>query len=257
MHHEKVVHTIPSTAKLLMTNWMALREIMAKITQTRKEKQEGNTPDLTHLITDKQIFNAFYGPYHPLIQKLTKSYALINRIRTYFVITQDDNIKPHIQKENIELPKNINTDINAASLDKIQKQLDVVAKTHFQQWEENVNNWGHQFVMQLTLNEINLSEHEIENFSAAETLSELLDQFTDLSLELPLKKNERYSFTDYFQLKSILCIQSALSRQHKPHDKNEIDTILKNFKRDFKQITQEENNLITQFNQEVDALLKF
>jgi len=260
MSDHQNVHSIDTTSKVIINDWLAIREIMADIATTCKEKQEtevGSHENLMTLLSDIQFSDAFTGPFHPFIKKLLASYALICKLRLYLITTQDDNIKPHISEPINDFPPNINTDINVASLDKIQRQLDETARSQFQQWKEKAKEWQDQLILQLTVHEANLSELEIEAISTQETLSELLNQFTDLHLELPKIKDDKYKFTDYFKLKVILCLHSALSRQHKAHETNDIQIFIKKLKSDFKQIGQQEQGLIKAQGKEIDELMQF
>ncbi len=252
-------HLLGTSSKILINDWPAMREIIAKTASTLKQKQEtdvSSIDNLMSLVTDVQLNDATDGPYHTFINKLLWGYSIISKLRLRIIITSDDNLKPHIRDNTVDLPENIKKDVNAASLDKMQRQLDELAKTQFQQWQELVTSWEQQLVMQLTMNDVNLSELEIEQISKQETLSEILNLFNDLHLEPPRVKGDRIYFSDYLKLKTMLCIHSAFSRQHKPHAMIDIQKSLKLLKNDFKQVSQQEKELIETQHQEIDNLVQ-
>lgn len=249
-----------TTAKALLNDWQALRDIIAQIMCTQKEKQEKVNEDsayLFKLLSDRQIDDAFHGPFHPLIHHLTQAYSLITQIRTRLIITQDDNLKSRAQDSGFDLPENLNKEINAAALDKKQRELDEAARHQFQQWQELMGKWQQNFVMQMTTNDIALSEAEIDEMQQTEPVSELTDRFTDLKLEAPKMKKQNYTLSDYLNLKIILIVHSALSRQHITHIDEELQKLLKQLKPHFKALSQEEDELIKQQETEIKILMKF
>lgn len=251
------MYTFPSTIKAIINDWITLREILGQITTTLKDKKVKNSKDLDNLmqpLSDTQLTDALNGPYHQYLAKLVHKYSEIGKLRLNNVINQDDNIKPHIHDREVKLPENVNREISSAALDKLQRQLDELAKTQLQQWQDLIQNWQEQLLMQLTMNDITLSEIEIEELSQQEVLSELQNRFNDLNITLPRKKHERYNFSDYLRLQVMLCLHSCLSRQHKPHDDGELQKIIKKFRGDFKQITQQENELLKNQNTELEAV---
>ncbi len=89
-----------------------------------------------------------------------------------------------------------------------------------------------------------------------EPLSELIDRFTELKLELPKTKKPTYHFSDYLILKLTLCVHSALSRQHVANPEEALQKVLKTLKANFKIIKQTESELIQQQNNRIEALMK-
>lgn len=249
-----------TTGKALLNDWQALRNIIAQITCTQKEKQEKVNEDSAHffkLLSDTQIDDAFHGPFHPLIHHLTHAYSLITQIRTRLIVTQDDNLKSRVQDSGFDLPEGLNKEINAASLDKKQRELDEAARHQFQQWRELIGKWQQNFVMQITTSGITLSEGEINEIQQTEPVSELINRFTDLKLEAPKMKKQNYTLNDYLNLKIILIVHSALSRQHITNIDAELQKLLKQLKPHFKTLSQEENELIKQQDTEIKTLMKF
>lgn len=249
-----------TTAKALMNDWQALRDIVAKITCTQKQKQEKANEDsayLFKLLSDTQIDDAFHGPFHPLVHQLTHAYSTITQIRTRLIVTQDDNLKSRVQDTGFNFPEDLNKEMNAAALDKKQRELDEAARHQFQQWQELMGKWQQNFVMQITTNGIALSEGEIDEMQQTEPVSELMARFIDLKIEAPKMKSQNYGLGDYLNLKIILIIHSALSRQHITHIDEQLQKLLKQLKTHFKALTQEESELIKQQETETKTLMKF
>lgn len=251
---------ITSTSKALINDWLALRDIIAKISCTQKEAQEkvNEKPTwLLEVLDDTRINDAFHGPFHPLIAELVAGYIVISKIRARLVITQDDNLKPHVQNADFDLPQDLTKDINAAALDKKQRALDEAARHAWQQWQELIGSWQQNLLMQIGMNEVSLSDAEISEMQQIEPLSELMDRFTELKLELPKMKKPHYQFADYFHLKLVLCIHSALSRQHVVSVDEEIAKVLKKLKPELKKITQQEGELVQQQKTDIETLMRF
>ncbi|OGT48049.1 MAG: hypothetical protein A3F17_00370 [Gammaproteobacteria bacterium RIFCSPHIGHO2_12_FULL_41_15] len=260
MSTKSTIPLSPTTLQVLFNDWLALHEIMAEITQTRKQKQlqyqaENPISPFT-LLTATQIHDGFYGPYHGFIRSFGHAYALISKLRTHLTTTQDENIKTHIKDSDLNLPERIKIDTNAAALDKLQRTLDDLARKHFPQWQECVIRWREQLIMQLTLHDITLSDLEIEDLSHPETLSEMLDRFTELKLTPPKVKGDAYTFSDFFRCKAILSIHSAYHRQHKSYEMEEILKIVNKFKNDFKQIDKEQKQLLDATEKDIEAILQ-
>ncbi len=248
---------ISSTAKALINDWQALRNIIEQISRTPKEQLDNNDPDaLLKILSDTQIEDAFRGPLHPLIHQLTHAYSLISEIKTRLIITQDDNLKPHVQDSGFNLPDDLNKEINAAALDKKQRELDEAARHHHQQWQTLITTWQENLMKKITDNDLALSETEIHEMQQVEPLSELINRFTDLKLTLPKMKKKAYGLSDYFMLKVILCIHTALGRQHVANIDEELQKRLKKLKEDFKTITKEEMTLIEQQHTDINTLMK-
>lgn len=248
-----------STTNLALINeWPSIRSIIATNASTIATKQKLDVEafeNLMPLISAEQFDDAVRGPLHPFINKLLSTYALIAKVKLKLIISQDENLGPHIRNQEVDLPDSINIkETNQAALDKMRYNLDELAKEQHQHWQEQIEGWGQQLVMQLTMNDISLSEMEINSLSQLETRSELEAQFTDLHLDLPKLKNDRLYFADYFRLKVILAIRSSLSRQHKAHELADIQKLLKIVKNDFKQISQQEREIITKQHQEIDQI---
>lgn len=247
----------PTTLSILFNDWIALREIMAKITLTRKQSQNATKKDTSFsLLTETQIHDGFYGPYHALIRAFSQAYALISKLRTHLTITQDENIKALLKTSDLNLPKAVKTEINAATLDKLQRKIDELVKEHFKKWEEQIIRWREQLIMQLTMHEIALSDFEIEDLSQPETLSEMLERFIELKLTPPKIKGDAYSFSDFLRCKAILVIHSAFNRQHESRSIEEIQKITKLFKNDFKQMDVEQEQLIDKIHRDLEETTK-
>jgi len=243
---------VPTSAQLIINEWLGLREVLSQITTPIQDKQN----DVPHLLSETQISDGFHGPFHPMISQIFSLYATIGKMKVRQIIIQDDNIKPHIRELNTNLSDDINLDLNVAALDKTLKQLDSLAKKQLQEWQENIDHWQQQLVMQLTFGGINLSELEIKELSQLDPLYVLVNRFTHLHLELPKTNSEHYTFAEYFKLKAILCVHSALSRQFKPHGMPEIEKILKNIKTEFDDIEEKAAELIETQEQATQELMQ-
>lgn len=254
MAKEQSRHSISSTAKMLINDWTALREIVGQVTLTRKAQHQPQ--DSSSLLTDINLQDATQGPLSKWLKVLSAKYALLTRIKTQNVITNDDALKPHILDRGMDIPTLNNPDINAAAVEKLQLQLDELARKQFSEWQTKIKEWQEMLVMQLMMHEVQLSELEIETFSYFETISELLEQFSEFKLEPPKFKGEYYNFSDYFKLKIILGAHSAWNRQHQAHNADAIDKLLKEFKSDLKDLSQQEAEFNTRFAKEIEQLVQ-
>ena len=223
-------YSVSTNAKILINEWKALRELVLGATSTPEASEPA-------LLTDRQINDALFGPFHPFFQQKLSSYATLAKARLLFAIAQDEALKNQSPESIRGLEK-----ITLSEVDKIQGELDELSKQHYETWQAHLKNWNQKLLLSLTANDLSLSEIEIQEFQNQEPLSELFDRFTDLHLDMPTW--EPMGFQQYLQLKAHLAIHSCLSRQHQPHETTEIQKRLKKLKKDFDHISAEEKKLI-------------
>lgn len=230
---------ISTDAKVLINDWQALRESLEKNTSLVKGRSVPDiSPSPVGLLSDRQLNDGLYGPWQNFFKLKLSAYATITKIRFMQIITQDDTFK---DSENA-YPKDVLQKFSVTDLDKMQKLLDDQVHLHYQQWQEQIQRWNLPLITHLTENEIPLSDIEIKEFQDQEPLSELLDRFTDLHIEIT--KPKIIDFEAYFRLKIHLAVHSSLSRRHQSHEHHEIQKIYKKLKNDFTTINHDEKNLL-------------
>lgn len=247
-----------TTLKILINDWSKLREIIGNITKSQRAALSPITEsDLSlALVSDDAITDVFAGPFHGLIRPLCEGYALISKLRTYTVISQDDAIKPHVHDTSLDIPAAYQKAVTAAVLDKIQRELDGLAQQQYAIWQEHVKQWQEQILMQLLADGLALSDLEIADLMACEPLFELKHTYQQLNMNFPRTKHDTVSMSDYLRAKTLLVMHNSLGRQLKPHTEAELTKHLKAFKNLFKEIDQQEIKLNQQVKQETEAVIR-
>ena len=151
-----------------------------------------------------------------------------------------------------KVPENILKNTTLADLTKIQQALDQLTTEHEQAWETHRQQWTQQMLQRLNEQGLSLSEIEVKEFTDLEPISELLDRFVALNIDLPKTKKSDMNFSKYLTLKADITIQSALSRQHMPHDQSDIQKVLGKLKSDFTAIAKQETQILADQKTETD-----
>jgi hypothetical protein len=263
-------------ARILMTEWKALAKLIIAHSAIVKEKPIANiedlenfdienlenltfstTNDLPDVLTQKQVQTALQGPFGALLKDKMAAYAKIARLRLEIHLAKEELFKNKraVKPESEQISAKKLDKLSVEQLDLIQHNLDMLTEQHDQEWREFIHHWSEQLLNFLNESRTGLTEREIDEFYHEETSTALLPRFIELGLKLPQKEYPQMSCVDYLHLKAILMIQSALSRQHLPHDDSEIQLKLKNFKSDFSDMEKQEQQARADQQQLTDAIL--
>lgn len=262
-------------ARILITEWQIVAKLVAAHSITSKEKAITKIEDLEsfdienlenitfstqdelpNILTEKQLQIALQGPYGSFLKEKITAFAKITRLRLEVHLSKDELFKDKrivISEEEKISPKKISK-LNFEKLDQAQQELSILTETHHQEWQEFIEDWTNQLLNFLYKSQLSLTEREMDELKSEDIANELLPRFIEVGVKLP-KKYLNMSFYDYLYLKSLLVIQSALSRQHLSHDDNELQQKLKGFKNSFAQMVKQEQQLLEEQKKMTEMLL--
>lgn len=229
-----------------LEDWKTVVAVIDKHTKQTKELLE-DAPQKTgrSLIDQRQLDDALNGPFSLMITRHIQARAKLKAIEIALSLSEKDAYKPEDLPENITMGCDTavlkNTEISTILT--IKKSLDSLLKEHEMQWESHISEWHDKLTHQLAEAALDVSENEIAEFLTSNPVSELNETFTDLKLPTAKVKNPPFSFKDYFKLKLIIIIHSALSRMHLPNTETDIQQYLKKLKDVLKEIAHAEDTL--------------
>lgn len=267
---------IGTQARILITEWQAVAKLMVAHSVPAKEKPIANIEDLENfdidslenltfstadelpnILSEKQIQTTLQGPFGSSIKIKLSAYAKIARLRLEMHLNKDELFKtrriPIPEAEQIPLKKL--EKITVSDLEKKQTQLDQLTEEHDQEWKGFIENWTLRLVQYFSQSSLALTEREIKELNDDDIITEVLPRFIEVGLKLPKKDYPEISFTDYLYLKALLTTQSALSRQHLPHDDHEIQQRLKNFRPIMAQMEKQEQEMLAEQKNLTSAIL--
>ncbi len=260
MTDKKQDHFIDTSARIIFSDWKILANIAVKHSTSVKDMLQANAEESSPftILSDTQVAEALAGPFGHFFKQKMSAYARISRMQMELNISKEDVFKgkraPHAEAK--ALPKKQIDKFTLADVENIQNKLDTLTNEHITQWEEQLSLWKQQLVEQLTQQDQALSDIEIKEINDPEPLSELLDRFTNLSVELPKVKKGDVTFTSYLTYKAQLAIHSSLSRKQLPHQADDIKKVLKKLKAFFDQVQKQEQALIEQQQTETDEAIR-
>lgn len=242
---------IGTHAKVILSDWPVIAALVAKHGKLIKEQSQTPSEEeksvLPNVISRREVEDAINGPLQAFFKQKITAYSTISRIRLHLNMKEDDTLKEKRAKLSDEdkVPDSILKNTTSSDLTKILQELDQLTTEHEQQWEEHRQQWTQQILQRLNEQRLSLSEIEVKEFSDPEPISELLDRFVALNIDLPKTKKSDMNFSKYLTLKADITVQSALSRQHMPHGQPEIQKVLGKLKSDFNAIAKQETQILT------------
>jgi len=241
---------IGTHARITLSDWPVLADLVIKHSQLIKEQvHESQDPEetpLPHVISKREIEDAIEGPMQDFFKEKITAYAKISRIQLNLTMLEDEAFKDRRAKltDEDKVPKNILENTSTFELAKIQHELDELTRTHEEQWQQHREQWNQLILEHLNEQGLALSEIEMKEFVDPEPISELLERYVALNIELPKTRKSEMNFANYLTLKANIAIQSALSRQHMPHASSDIQKALSKLKADFNNIAKAETELL-------------
>jgi hypothetical protein len=209
-------------ARIILSDWSVLAKMIS------------NTDDPR--LSQVEIDEALNGPLGNFFRQKIAAYAKIMIGAHELAKSSEEAFKPLVDDK---LPLK-----SGAEIDKALLALSDLTEQHYQEWLENWEQFSQNLIKSLSQKKVILNAIESEDLSRRELLSELYKRFQDLQLNLPKLKSPIMNLEHYLYFKTYLAIQSALSRQHLPHQSADIEAVLKSMKKDFQAIAQAEKTLL-------------
>ena len=208
-------------------------------------------------MSNRQLNDAFNGPYQHFIKEKLSAYALIAKLRLQVTVNQDESLK--IKATDLDdtnkIPSQLVDKYSLADLEKMQSNLNELTKEHHRQWQDQLSQWNQEIISSLTAHDAPLTEIEIKELQDKEPPSELQNRLTELNLDTSDLNKADLNYGKFLKLKINLAIQSSLSRRHKPHTQTEINQIIKKMKPVFNSINQQEKKLIKKQKEETSNIV--
>lgn len=249
---KKTEHTFIGThARIALSDWSTLADLVIKHGKLIKEQahetesSEESSP-LPHVISQREIEDALEGPLQSFFKDKMTAYARIAKVQLNLTMREDDSFKDKRAELSDEdkIPEALLEKTSTSDLAKMQRDLNELTKTHEEEWQQCRDQWSQHILEHLNSEGLALSDIEIKEFMDAEPLSELMERYVVLNIELPKTKKSEMNFSKYLTLKANITIQSALSRQHLPNTSADIQKVLGKLKSVFSDIAKQESELI-------------
>lgn len=252
-------HFFSTYAKALIQDWKTIAAMIDKQSKLVKEAVHQKESEPTSLLfSDRQLNDAFNGPYQHFFKQHLSAYAKIRQIELALMITKGDVLKEKDIETDIShpVPKKLIDRLEFSDLKQYRESLDTLTQDHFTQWESHVLSWTESLISEMEKNQCPLSDLENYDILQNEPMSELNNRFIDFKLELPKLKSDALNFQQYFQLKATLAIHSALSRMHQANTKKEIQQVLEKLDAVLKNIRKTEHQLLKTHQDAILQLLR-
>jgi len=251
MATKKEEHFIGTHAKVILSDWQVLATIVTKHSTLIKEstqEEESESEPGPQVLSQREIDDAFNGPMQAFFKQKITAHSAIARLRLHLTMNDDETFKEKRAKlpDEDKIPESILSSTSLSDLNKIGKELDQLTTEHHEQWEQCRDAWNKHILQRLSETGLSLSEIEIKEFQDPEPISELSDRFVSLNIALPKTHKADMDFSKYLTLKTDIAVQSALSRQHLPHEQSDIQRILKQLKSDFNAIRKQEQQILSE-----------
>ncbi len=232
-------------ARIVLSDYPVLADLIIKYSQFVKDQLQSPNKQATypiHIIKRREIEDAIEGPMSTFFKQKLTAYMTLARIHMSLNILQEDTLKSkHSELLDIDkIPEPLLKNTSLLELSKIKQQLDQLTLEHAKVWEQSSEQWIEHILSCLNKENLSLSVIETKEFKDLEPISALLDRFTILNIDFPKMQKSDMNFSKYLTLKADIAIQSALSRQHKPHSQADIQKILNQLKSEFNAIAKQE-----------------
>ncbi|MBS0351079.1 MAG: hypothetical protein JSR33_07830 [Proteobacteria bacterium] len=265
-------------SRILITEWQGLAKIIVAHSVPSQEKVITNIEDLEsfdienlenitfstgdeipNILTEKHLNAALQGPYHGFILDKMRAYAYVARFRLELHLQKEEIFKNKraVLDQSEQIPAKKLTKLTADQLDQMQSDLDQLTEQHDQQWRELINEWSDQLLSYFQQSQVSLTEREINGMKEEDVAAEILPRFIEIGLKLPEKDYSTLSCADYLYLKTLLTLQSALSRQHQVHELKDIEEKIKKYKTVWGEIEKHEKALLSQQLKTTEEVISF
>ncbi len=242
-------HFISTYTKSLLSDWSVPAKILQEETARMKDiiQSEESRPDplLASQLNEQQINDALNGPLQHFFRAHLHAYATIAKIESALTISKEEFFKEgeHTVDTIFGLSPALLSKIELSTVKQLREQCDALTKQDHADWKTHIQGWNESLLAECKKCNLLLSDNEIQEFTTNQTISELNDRYIDLKLPLPKLNKSAFDFNQYFTLKIILAIHSALSRMQQPHGEKEIDAQLKFYQSTLKSIGKTEKSL--------------
>lgn len=234
-------------SKVIINQYEPLKAIITAHTLAMDKDQE--------ILSCQQINEVLNGPYGHFVQLAIAGYATFSKLISGLNLTQDTLFKTKridINKE-VKLPQ----DLKNYSLTKItalEKNLGQAINEGHQVWEKQLEKWKSELLEVFKNISFPLSEIEKRDFQSKETITAVLNQYTEFKITLPKVNLKSLSFDDYLKLKTYLAIHNSLARRQNSSTHSEVMHTLKKLMPALTKIEKKEKEIFQQQKKKINIL---
>lgn len=242
-------HFFSTHSKALLCDWSVIRDILISDTKQMKEITHTDAQSdrlLAIQMNNQQINDALNGPLQHFFKAHLHAYAMIGKIDSALTIQKEEFFKEaeNTHQAIYDLSPDFLAKIELSTIKQLQEKCNALTKQHHADWQTRIQSWCVAILAECKKQQIILSDIEIQELKTNQTITELHNRFIDLKTPLPKLSQDTFDFQQYFILKCVLMIQSALARMQLACTEKEIDKHLKHFQSIFKAIRKEETALL-------------
>lgn len=242
-------HFLSTYSNALLSDWTVIRDILITETQWMKERVQTDTqpdPILAQQISGQRINDAFNGPFQHFFKAHLHTYAMMTKIESALTIKKEELFK---EAENTEhafygISSRHLEKIEISTVKQYKEQCNSVTKQHHQDWQTHIQQWCDAILVECQKNHFTLFDVETQDLQTNQTITELYNRFVDLKLPMQKLSKVPFDFHQYFIVKSMLAIQSALARMQQAPTESAIHEQLKILLPIFKSIKKAEEKTI-------------
>ncbi|OGT42199.1 MAG: hypothetical protein A3F13_02060 [Gammaproteobacteria bacterium RIFCSPHIGHO2_12_FULL_40_19] len=224
-------HFTGTYAKNLLADWTVLTQLIRQQTAWVKDtiNVKNEMGAISPLLTDQQMNDALNGPFQQFFKPHLQAYAAIAKIETALTISKEESFKEseHNIPNPLGIPDTFLAKMEFSTLKELHNKLVALTQEHHTAWESEIQNWTKSLLQELKKNNLTLSDLELQDFTINQPISELNDRFLNLKIAFPKLSKTDFDFAQYYTLKAMLAIHSALSRSQMPNTEAAIEKIVK------------------------------
>jgi len=235
-------------SKIIISQYRPLKAIITAHTLAVDEDQK--------ILSSEQINEVLNGPYGHFTQLAISAYATFSKLISGLNLVQDTLFKTkrvNISKE-VKLPQHLKN-YPLTKITALEKNLGKTLTENHQIWQKQLEEWENELLEVFKSIAFSLSEIETREFQSKETISTVLNQFTEFKITLPKINLHSLTFTDYLTLKTYLAIHNSLARRQKPSAHLEIMNILKKLMPTLTTIRKKEKEILQEQKKKVQKII--
>jgi hypothetical protein len=235
---------LPTTnySQQLLQQWQPLKALIWQHGASLAQREQGQ-PIIMH---DDITRTAINSPYYHFFTNALAAASKTERLRIALLQQKNESISDAASQgmdtaAQQKIPDDLAEQISITSLETSQKQLFEKIYLQHDAWQNNLSRWAEATINILVNSGFEFTPEEVADFQVEERYHDLEARAAELAIEF--KKAAEPTFADYYQLKSRILLQGALSRRQKPHTSDILDSALTCCSEHFTQIKHDEIEL--------------
>ena len=152
-------HNYSSYARILISDWKVLAELVNNHTAFIKKTAQGKAPttsleDPPEILDQRQLEDAVNGPYSAFFKTAFSAYARLSRVKMELNLRENEVFKDGRAEisPDLKLPSKLIEGLNFAKLDEIANLLNDITREHNDQWLQALSAWCNTLIITLQKN---------------------------------------------------------------------------------------------------------